>query len=180
MRNAAADPPAAAGESEHFIPGERGMMTLDIPGRKKTRIKHLVLDYNGTIALDGKLLPGVQELIAALSLQLEIHVLTADIHQSCTRELSSLPVKITVIAGSPEDAAKLSYVRTLGAGSSICIGNGMNDRLMLAACALGIVVMGHECAATRACLAADIAAPGIIQALELLKNEKRLMATLRN
>ncbi len=92
------------------------MVTLDIPGRKKMCIKHLVLDYNGTIALDGKLLPGVQELIAALALRFEIHVLTADMHQSCGRELSGLPVKISVIAGSPEDAAKLAYVRTLGAG----------------------------------------------------------------
>jgi len=156
------------------------METIEIPGRKKMRIKHLVLDYNGTLALDGKLLPGVQELITALALRFEIHVLTADMHSSCTRELSGLPVKIAVIAGNPEDAAKLAYVRTLGAASCICIGNGMNDRLMLAACGLGIVVVGDECAALRACLAADIVAPGIIQALGLLKNEKRLLATLRN
>jgi soluble P-type ATPase len=134
-------------------------------------VKHLVLDYNGTIALDGKLLPGVPELIAALALRFEIHVLTADTHRSCGKELASLPVKISVLDGSPEDVAKLAYVRTLGAASCICIGNGMNDRLMLAACALGIALVGNECAATRACLAADIIAPGIIQALKLLETK---------
>ncbi len=156
------------------------MVTIAIAGRKKVCIKHLVLDYNGTIALDGKLLPGVQELITALALRFEIHVLTADTHSSCTRELSGLPVKIAVIDGTPEDAAKLSYVRTLGAASCICIGNGMNDTLMLKACGLGIAVVGYECAAMRACRAADIVASGIIQSLELLVNEKRLLATLRN
>ncbi|MCX5899835.1 MAG: ATPase P [Proteobacteria bacterium] len=156
------------------------MVTIDISGRKKMRIKHLVLDYNGTIALDGKLLPGVRELIAALALRFEIHVLTADMHLSCGKELAGLPVKISVIAGSPEDAAKLAYVRTLGAGSCICIGNGMNDLLMLTACALGIVVVGHESAAARACLAADIIAQGIIEALQLLEHPQRILATLRN
>ncbi|MBN2106793.1 MAG: hypothetical protein JW832_05150 [Deltaproteobacteria bacterium] len=55
----------------------------------------------------------------------------------------------------------------------------MNDRLMLKQCGLGIAVLGGECCAAQACLAADIIAPGIIQALELLLHAKRLLATLR-
>ena len=85
-----------------------------------------------------------------------------------------------VITGRPEDKAKLEYVKILGERQCICIGNGMNDRLMLGGCMLGIAVTGGECAAMQACNAADIVAPGIIEALELLINPKRLFATLRS
>lgn len=156
------------------------MLTIDIPGRDQIRAGHLVLDYNGTIALDGALLPGVAERITALAARLAVHVLTADTHMSCAGELAGLPVTISVVAGAPEDAAKLAYVRELGAASCICIGNGMNDRHMLESCGLGIAVVGDEGAALRACAAADLVAPGIIQALDLLIQDKRLLATLRN
>ena len=34
------------------------MLRTDIPGFGSLRIEHLVLDYNGTLALDGRMLPG--------------------------------------------------------------------------------------------------------------------------
>ena len=33
------------------------MLNIEIPGREPLALCHLVLDYNGTIAVDGKLLP---------------------------------------------------------------------------------------------------------------------------
>lgn len=42
------------------------MITIEIPGRKPLHIAHVVLDYNGTIAVDGILLEGVGERIARL------------------------------------------------------------------------------------------------------------------
>ena len=35
------------------------MLTISIPGGATLDIEHLVLDYNGTLAVDGVLLPGV-------------------------------------------------------------------------------------------------------------------------
>jgi len=37
------------------------MLEIDIPGTGLLRLQHLVLDYNGTLATDGALLPGVDE-----------------------------------------------------------------------------------------------------------------------
>jgi hypothetical protein len=31
------------------------MLTIDIPGYKVLHLAHLVMDYNGTLAVDGKL-----------------------------------------------------------------------------------------------------------------------------
>jgi soluble P-type ATPase len=35
------------------------MIALDIPGFGALRLEHLAVDFNGTLAIDGKLLPGV-------------------------------------------------------------------------------------------------------------------------
>ena len=39
------------------------MIRIEIPGRDELCIEHVLLDYNGTIAADGTLIPGVGELI---------------------------------------------------------------------------------------------------------------------
>src|ERR1051326_9592293 len=54
------------------------MIELDIPGRGIFRIEHLVLDVNGTIAKDGRLLDKVAKPLAALKDRVTIHLLTAD------------------------------------------------------------------------------------------------------
>ena len=43
------------------------MIAVDIPGLRELRLEHLVLDYNGTLAEDGKLLPGVATTLQALA-----------------------------------------------------------------------------------------------------------------
>lgn len=71
-------------------------------------------------------------------------------------------------------------MRELGARACVCLGNGRNDQLMLQDAALGIAVLGPEGAAGGALMAADLAAPGIEPALELLLKPQRLCATLRS
>jgi len=43
------------------------MIELTVPGFGALRLEHLVLDYNGTLAVDGKLLPGVRDALGALA-----------------------------------------------------------------------------------------------------------------
>ena len=35
------------------------MLEIDIPGRGTFEIRHVVCDYNGTIAVDGRLMEGI-------------------------------------------------------------------------------------------------------------------------
>jgi soluble P-type ATPase len=67
----------------------------------------------------------------------------------------------------------------LGADQVIAIGNGSNDAAMLREAAVGIAVLGPEGLALDALLAADVAAPDILTALDLLRDPARLIATLR-
>jgi len=56
------------------------MLRISIPGRRTYELGHLVLDLNGTIALDGGLLPGVEDRLKALAERLVVHLATADTH----------------------------------------------------------------------------------------------------
>jgi hypothetical protein len=38
------------------------MASLEIPGRGHVKLSPLVLDLNGTVSIDGKVIPGVAEL----------------------------------------------------------------------------------------------------------------------
>ena len=43
------------------------MIEIAVPGYKVIRLKHLVLDYNGTLSFDGELIPGVEACLNRLS-----------------------------------------------------------------------------------------------------------------
>lgn len=156
------------------------MIEVDIPGFKSLELEHLVLDFNGTLACDGTLLPGVAERLNHLASMLTIHVITADTFGKVTAQLNGVRCRISILSGGGEDKEKLSYVTQLGLERTVTIGNGKNDRLMLEASALGIVVLLQEGAATQSVLASDIICKEILSALDLLTYPLRLKATLRS
>jgi soluble P-type ATPase len=156
------------------------MIEIDVPGNKKFRLEHLVLDYNGTIAFDGALIDGVKESLAELSKMLTVHVITADTFGSVEKALKDIHCKLAVIPLNHQDVAKLEYVKTLGCDKTASMGNGLNDRLMLKASALGVVVIQGEGAAFETLAAADVVCTDIRSALSLLSNPLRLVATLRS
>jgi len=156
------------------------MLEIAIPGFRKLQLDHLVMDYNGTIACDGVLLSGISERLETLSSQLQIHVLTADTFGSATAELTDVSCRVAILPREHQDTGKLNYVQQLGPETTVCIGNGRIDRLMLKAAALGIAVLGEEGTAMQALEAADVVTPSILAALDLLIHPQRLIATLRS
>lgn len=155
------------------------MLELSIPGREALQLENLVLDYNGTLALDGKLLMGVADRLVELAERLDIHVITADTFGLAAVELGSLPVTLQIIGKGDQAAAKLNLVESLGAGRVAAVGNGANDALMLKRAALGICILGAEGAATPTLLASDVVVRSPGDALDLLLHPGRLAATLR-
>ncbi len=156
------------------------MIKIDIPGFGNLALAHLVSDYNGTLAVDGQLLPGVREAIAALAPDIQIHVITADTFGLAASQLAGLPVNLTITPVESQAEAKLEFVSKLGADAVVAIGNGRNDRKMLDAAAIGIALIQKEGASAVSLASADVVSPGILDALDLLRNPKRLIATLRS
>jgi soluble P-type ATPase len=155
------------------------MIDIDIPGFKALRLEHLVLDFNGTIAVDGELLPGVAQQLNRLASELTVHVVTADTFGKAAAQLEGVSCSLSVLPADEQDIAKLAYVNELGAEGTVCVGNGRNDRLMLAASALGIAVVLAEGASSLSLTAADVVCKDILSALDLLTHPLRLTATLR-
>ncbi|MDI3259031.1 MAG: HAD hydrolase family protein [Sinobacteraceae bacterium] len=149
---------------------------VDIPGRGTLRLRHLLLDFNGTLARDGYLIRGVGQRLERLRKKLWIEVLTADTFGTARRALARSGVPVTIV-GSGAD--KLARLRALGADGVTAIGNGRNDLAMFKAAALSICVVGPEGACTETLAAADLAAPDIATALDLLLYPERLIASLR-
>jgi soluble P-type ATPase len=154
----------------------RVSLDAEIPGRGTLAVEHLVLDVNGTLTDRGTLIEGVAERLARLLAGLEVHLLSADTFGSLGDVSEAIGVPFTRI-GTGEDKRRI--VVELGADRCVAIGNGANDAAMLETAALGIVVMGPEGAAGRAIAAADVVCGSIVDALDLLLDERALVATLR-
>ena len=90
------------------------MIEIDVPGNKKFRLEHLVLDYNGTIAFDGALIDGAKASLAELSQMLTLHVITADTFGSVEKALKDIDCKLAVIPLDRQDMAKLAFVEKIG------------------------------------------------------------------
>ena len=155
------------------------MWTFDIPSYGVLELAHVVTDFNGTLACDGALLPGVGERVAQLARQVEVHVVTGDLHGTARDQLRDLPCRVHLLTPFDQARQKCDYLLDLGAVRAVAIGNGRNDRLMLAAAALGIAVLEAETAAAPALLSATLVARDIHTALDLLLFPQRLVASLR-
>ncbi len=155
------------------------MLHIDIPGWTSLTLKHLVLDFNGTLALDGKLLHGVRERLNNLVPALEIHVLTADTFGSVQDQMRGIVCAVSVIPASGQARAKAAYLDNLGPSGCVAVGNGRNDALMLQAASLGIALLQEEGAAPGTMAVADVVCRSVCDALDLLANPLRLSATLR-
>jgi P-type E1-E2 ATPase len=157
-------------------PAGRGV-EVAIPGRKRPlRIEHVVFDFNGTLAVEGRLVRGVAARLKALAARAEIVVMTADTFGTARAALARLPVTVQVVRGG---ADKRRYVESVGRGTVAAVGNGVNDVAMFRAAALGIAVCEAEGTAGELLRVASILVHDVNDACDLLLKPQRLVATLR-
>jgi len=154
-----------------------GSITLELPGKETKSFTDLVLDYTGTLSLDGTLLPGVAQRLERLAKAVRIMVLTADTFGKARDQLAGLPVGVRIV-GTGQDKAE--FVKTLGAERVIAVGNGRNDVAMMTLAGLRIAVIGPEGASVKLLLVADVVVRDVLDALDLITNPLRLKATLRD
>jgi len=155
------------------------VLEISVPGKGHYHIEHLILDLNGTIALDGELIRGVKERIIALSTKVQIIVVTADTNKNAELLLKDLPVALCRIEEAGEVEQKVRLAREKGEDRTVCVGNGSNDVSMLKESALGICIVGREGASSEAIMASDLVIPHVNDALDLFLKPHRLRATLR-
>lgn len=153
--------------------------TITIANHPALQLRHIVLDYNGTLAKDGHLKPEAKPLLKSLTQQYRVHVITSDTFGSVKAQLERFDITVKVLKSDDHTLEKAVYVNELTANFCVAVGNGNNDARMLQVAALGIALIGDEGCSTQTLMNSDIVCKSIEDALELLLKEKRLIATLR-
>jgi soluble P-type ATPase len=152
------------------------VISVDVPGRGRLELEHLLLDVNGTLTHRGSLVEGVAERLARVRSVLEPRLVSADTFGALSALAETLGIEAVLAVDS---AAKVAVLERLGPSRCAVVGNGANDAAALRAAGLGVAVVGPEGASTEALLAADVICGSILDALDLLLDERALIATLR-
>lgn len=155
------------------------MIQIDIPGFGQVELSHAVFDFNGTLAVEGKINAETIGLLQKLQDKLEIHILTADTFGFVEKALKGYSFYIQILKNSAESEQKADYVKKLGSSKVITFGNGNNDVGMFKSSRIGIAVIKEEGCSARAINAADLVVREINDGIELLLNSLRLKAGLR-
>ena len=155
------------------------MFKIEIPGYGSLEIKNLILDYNGTIAKDGKLLDGLDDMLKQLAASVDVYVLTADTYGTVEKEMAGLPVTVKVIKGENELVEKRDFAKEIGSQATMAVGNGYNDQLMFREVKISVAVIGSEGCATILFNIADLVVGDIYDALSLVLKPNRLIASVR-
>jgi len=147
---------------------------VEIPNYGKLEFETVLFDLNGTLGVEGKVPEGVKELLGKLAERYTVVVLSADTFGTLETELKDLPVTLERVSSGTEKAEIAERYAPYAA-----VGNGNNDVAMLESAELAFCVIGKEGASVDALLESDIVVTDVVDAIDMLLNEKKLKATLR-
>ena len=154
-------------------------LIIDIPDRNTLDIQHIIFDYNGTIALDGKVINGVVDKMNEFSHLVTFHVVTADTYGTAEHELQGANCQVVNLATSLMYKTKTDYLAYLGKDHTLSVGNGFNDSDLLKQSLLGIALIQDEGLCMAALMSADIVCKSVMDVFAYLEKPNRLKATLR-
>lgn len=156
------------------------MLIYEIPGRGKIEVENIVFDYNGTIAVDGKILEGIKDLFLQLENYVNIYILTADTYGTVVEQCRYFPGKVLTFPQENAGESKKDIVRKLGKEKTMAVGNGFNDIPMFQEAALSIAVIEGEGTSGKLLAQADIITRNITEAIDIILSKNKVKATLRN
>lgn len=155
------------------------MIEISIPSFRDVKIKYVVFDYNGTLALDGVVRKEIKLKLAELMKLVDVYVLTADTYGNAKENLKDTQVKLHIISKENGVLDKVNFVKGLGTEFCIAVGNGNNDSKMIKEANIGICILGNEGCSTKTFQNSDVIVKSIDDCLDMLLNSNRLKATLR-
>lgn len=152
-------------------------MKINIPGRETLEIDNIILDLNGTLAVGGILVKGVEQRVKKLqSLGIKFILFSGDTRGNASTIAKRLDINL-IKTESAND--KVNEALKFNPLKSAAIGNGLIDVGKFSAVKLGIAVLQAEGMNTKLFQCCDIIVPSIVDALDLFIDTSRLIATLR-
>lgn len=154
------------------------MISVDIPGYENFKFENVVFDYNGTLAVDGRIDECTRQKLVELSLIINVYILTADTYGSVKKQCEGLDVFVITFPNNEAGKHKRAIVEKLQ-GESICVGNGFNDIGMCSVADLSVAIIGEEGSSGKLIGACDIVVHSRKDLFHLFFNTDRIKATLR-
>lgn len=152
-------------------------MTYDIPGQGQLTLNTVILDLNGTLSVAGVIVPGVKDQVAKLKgLGLKVVLFTGNTRGDAEGIAADLGIFWTQAKNA---AGKREHALELNPDTCVSIGNGLIDLELMKVVKLRIVTLQAEGVHVQTLLHSDIIVPTINDALDLLIDPQRLIATLR-
>jgi len=154
------------------------MIDIQRPGQEPLGIEFILLDFEGTLALDRRVHPKAKDKINLLSKRTKIYILVKEEKERAVEDLRKVKAEIIAFEEAKAPEEKLLLLRQLGPAKTVAIGNGADDAAMIEEAGLGICVISKEGAAGGAVQKADLVVFDIVDALDFLLKPLRQKATL--
>jgi len=154
------------------------MILIERPGLTPLEIEFVLVDFDGTLAIDRRVHPKAKDKINLLSKRTKIYVLTSQKKELIEERLRKAKAEIIYLAEGDSSRGKLDLLRQLGPSRCVAIGNGMDDAAMIEEAGIGICVISKEGSSGEALKNADLVFPDILDAFDFLLKPLRQKATL--
>jgi soluble P-type ATPase len=154
------------------------MISIPRPGLEPIEIDFILIDFDGTLASDGRIHPKAKDRLNLLSKKTRVVVLAKGEKERVEGALNRVKAELAFVPEGAASQAKLDLLRQLGPTRGVAIGNGVEDAPFIEEAALGICILGKEGTAVSVLSKADLVFTDIVHALEFLLKPLRQKATL--
>jgi soluble P-type ATPase len=154
------------------------MISIQRPGMEPLDIHFVLIDLEGTLAMDGRVHPKAKDKVNLLSKRAAIYILTKSDRGKVEETLKKMKVEILYVTEGDSSQQKLNVLQRLGSHQTAVIGNGLDDVQIMEHAGLGICVIGKEGLSAEAMAKADLVVTQVLDALDFLLKPLRQRATL--
>ncbi|MGZ3537365.1 MAG: HAD family hydrolase [Thermodesulfobacteriota bacterium] len=154
------------------------MISIERSGHSNLEIEFILLDFDGTLAIDRRVHPKTTDKINLLSKRTGIYVFTTQEKELIEERLRKVKAEIIYLEEGDASRRKLGLLRQLGPTRCAAIGNGMDDAAMIQEAGIGICVIGREGSSGQSVKNADLVFSDILDALDFLLKPLRQKASL--
>lgn len=154
------------------------MIWIERSGCDPLEIEFILLDFEGTLAIDRRVPPKAKDKINLLARRTRIYILTTQEKTPIEERLRKVNAEIVYLSEGEVAKGKMDLLHHLGPRRCAVIGNAVSDAALMQEAGIGICVIGKEGSSGQAVKNADLVFTDILDALDFLLKPLRQKATL--
>jgi soluble P-type ATPase len=154
------------------------MIHLQRPGQDPLEIEFIMLNFEGTLATDGRVHPKAKDKLNLLSKRTRIFIFTTGEKESVSAVLRNVKAEVVYLREGDASRGKHDLLQQLEPHRAVAIGSGVSDIEMIQNSAFGIGVMSREGTLSEVIDKADLVFMTVVDALDFLLKPLRQRTVL--